>query len=346
MKLFITGATGYLGQNLVPLLSKSHEHLYLLVRKRTYIRAKKLYEHLDNVTLVKGDLTNPDLIDEVETKLHEKIDSILHMGAFYDLQGDHKSCFLQNVMGTSNVLFFAKLCKNLKSFHYVSTIAVSGEISGEFLEDDFKREQSFSNAYAETKYEAERMVRRLEFHDIQVSIYRPGIIIGNSKTGEFDKVDGPYYFWKTLSDFKGLIPGLSKLPILPLPIDEKAILPLVCVDTVADLINESTLRKSSKKVDCYHLVNPHSPKMIDLIKFSLKKFDIKAKIIPVSNHMLIEKSFDLLGLPKEIIHYMVTPVVYDQKNANSDLSMSKITAFKDIQDTIIDMAIRKFRGRK
>jgi thioester reductase-like protein len=346
MNLFITGATGYLGQRIVPLLSKSHDHLYLLVRKRTLIRAKKLFSHLENVTFVKGDLTNPDLIEEVETNLPDKIDSILHMGAFYDLQGDHKSCFLQNVMGTSNVLFFAKLCKNLKSFHYVSTIAVSGEFQGKFTEKDFKKNQSFSNPYAETKYEAERMVRRLEDKGISVVIYRPGIIIGDSQTGEFDKVDGPYYFWKTLSNFTGLIPGLTNLPVLPLPINENATLPIVCVDTVSNLIHECTLKEDSKELKCYHLVNPKAPKMKDLIEYSLKKFKIKAKIMPISNHPLIGKSFDMLGLPKEIIHYMVTTVDYDLTEANKDLNINEVVAFDEVRDTIVDFAIKKFKERK
>lgn len=345
MKLFITGATGYLGSNLIALLSKSHEHLYLLVRKNSIVKAKKLFGHLENVTLVKGDLTNPDLIDDIELKLEDKIDSILHMGAYYDLQGEHKEAYLQNVMGTLNVTFFARLCKNLKSFHYISTIAVSGEYAGTFKESDFNVNQTFSNAYSETKYEAERIVRNLD-NIVSVNIYRPGIIIGNSETGEFDKVDGPYYFWKTISKAKSIFPGISNLPILPLPIVEKSVLPVICVDHAAKLIEKGLSLDHSSAVRCFHLIDNGAPRVKDLIQLSLKKFRVNSKILVISNHPLIEKAFDFLGLPKEIIHYMITPVHYDTKESDKHLLLSSYINFKDYCDTIIDFAINKFKENK
>ncbi|WP_127716191.1 SDR family oxidoreductase [Halobacteriovorax sp. HLS] len=345
MKILITGATGYLGKNLIGPLSKSHDHLYLLVRKRSLLAAKKLYGHLENITFVKGDLTNPDLLDEVDTNLMDSIESIIHMGAFYDLQGDHKSCFLQNVLGTQNVTFFARLCKNLKVFHYVSTIAVSGDHRGNFLESDFDISQSFSNPYAETKYEAERLVRKCS-KDFKIRIYRPGIIIGHSKTGEFDKVDGPYYFWKTLSKFTKLLPSLLKLPIMPLPLVENSTIPLISVDHASQMMLKSIEGTSDEQLECYHLVDKEPVLVRDLIEFSLSKFKIKAKVLAISNHPLIEKSFDTLGLPKEIIHYMTVKVNYDTANAREKLALSEHQSFSEYQDIIIDRAICRFKGGK
>jgi thioester reductase-like protein len=345
MNLLITGSTGYLGKNLVPLLSKSHEHLYLLVRKNSFIKAQNLFGHLDNITLVKGDLTNPDLVDDIEFKLQEKVESILHMGAYYDLQGEHKEAYLQNVMGTLNVTFFARLCKNLKSFHYVSTVAVSGEYKGLFKEEDFSLGQSFSNSYSETKYEAERIVRRLE-GVTSVTIYRPGIIIGNSNTGEFDKVDGPYYFWKTISKVKSVIPGISNLPVVPLPIVDSSILPVVCVDHAAKLIEKGLTLKDAKEIRCFHLVDNGAPKVKDLIVLSLKKFKVNSKLMVISNHPLIEKAFDYLGLPKEIIHYMITPVKYDTKESEKKLLLSNYISFSEYSEVIIGHAIKYFKENK
>ena len=345
MKLLVTGATGYLGKNLIALLSKSHEHLYLLVRRKSIKKAENLFGHLENVTFVKGDLTNPDLVEDIEFKLEEKIESILHMGAFYDLQGDHTEAYLQNVMGTLNVTYFARLCKNLKSFHYISTIAVSGEFNGTYRETDFNVKQTFSNSYSETKYEAERVVRRLE-ELTSVSIYRPGIIIGNSNTGEFDKVDGPYYFWSTISKLKGLIPGISNLPVIPLPIIEKSVLPVICVDHAASLINKGMTLGPASEIRCFHLVDNGAPKIKDLIALSLKKFKVNSKILVISNHPLIEKAFDYLGLPKEIIHYMVTPVHYDTKESDKHLLLSSYISFQQYSDTVIDYAIKYFKENK
>ena len=115
MKLFITGATGFLGSELVPILAEECEHLYLLVRKKSLQKARSKFADYRNLTFVIGDLTNPDLIEGEFNHLINEIDTILHMGAYYDLEGDHKTCFTQNIQGTLNLLFFAGLCPNLKT---------------------------------------------------------------------------------------------------------------------------------------------------------------------------------------------------------------------------------------
>lgn len=337
MKLFITGSTGYLGKELIPKLAKSQEHLYLLVRKHSLRKARALYSQFDNITLVEGDLTEPDLINGKFMELLDSVESILHMGAYYDLSGDQQTCYLQNVLGTMNVLFFAKQCKNLKTFNYVSTIAVSGDIQGEFKEDDFHKSQSFSNEYARTKYEAERLVRNVK-GDFKIRIYRPGIIIGHSETGNFEKIDGPYYFWEKIAKFKSFAPGINKIPFLPLPLNDLATLPVVSVDHVSHMIALGISKEYEDLIKCYHLVDRNPPVVKNLILKSLEVFNVKAEIVSMDNHPLIEKSFDLLGIPSEIIHYMTTPIYYNSTNANSDLELGELDDFEHYSKSIFKKA--------
>ncbi|ATH07939.1 hypothetical protein BIY24_08240 [Halobacteriovorax marinus] len=345
MKLFITGASGFLGKEIIPILAEDCDHLYLLVRKKSLVRAKKYFADYSNISFVVGDLTHPDLIEGEYGKLLEEVDSILHMGAFYDLEGDYETCFLQNILGTMNMLFFASLCKNLKSFHYVSTVAISGNSTGKFKEDDFSLGQSFSNDYSKSKWEAERLVRTWK-GEAKVRIYRPGIIIGNSKTGDFEKVDGPYYFWKTLANVKSLSPIIEKLPFLPMPIDESSTLPIISVDNVARMIRNGILLDEEDKTLCFNLVEHICPNTLELIDSSLREFSIKTRVKSIKNHLLIEKSFSLLGLPKEIIHYMVTPVEYSVKNSMEYLGLNEQSGFESYKDIIFKKAKTVFGGSK
>ncbi|WP_372654725.1 SDR family oxidoreductase [Halobacteriovorax sp.] len=345
MKLFITGATGFLGSELIPKLAGECEHLYLLVRKKSLSKAKFKFADYKNISFIIGDLTNPDLIEGQFDDLLEEVDTILHMGAYYDLEGSHKACFTQNIQGTLNLLFFASLCKNLKSLHYISTVAVSGNFKGEFLEDNFIHKEDFSNEYSKTKWEAERLVRTWK-GEAKVRIYRPGIIIGNSKTGEFDKVDGPYYFWKTLSNFKAIAPLISKLPFLPMPINKSATLPIISIDNAARLIRNGIFLDNDFQLMTFHLVEHLCPNVFDLIGESLEEFSISADIKVINRHPLIDKTFEVLGLPKEIIHYMVTPIDYSVKNSIMYLGLNEQRGFENYKSIIFKKAKEVFGAKK
>ncbi len=345
MKLFITGATGFLGSELIPKLAGDCDHLYLLTRKNSLEKAKEKFADYCNISYIIGDLTNPDLIEGEFDDLLDEVDTILHMGAYYDLEGTHKACFQQNIQGTLNLLFFAGLCKNLKALHYISTVAVSGTFEGEFLEDNFFHKEEFTNEYSKTKWEAERLVRVWK-GKAKVRIYRPGIIIGNSETGKFDKVDGPYYFWKTLSNMKLIAPIISKLPFLPMPIDKNATLPIISVDNAARLIRNGIFLENDLDLMTFHLVEHSCPNVFDLIKESLEEFAISAEIKVIKTHPLIDKTFKTLGLPKEIIHYMIIPVDYSVKNSLMFLGLNDQRGFENYKSIIFKKAKEVFGAKK
>lgn len=345
MKLFITGATGFLGSELIAHLVSNFDKIYLLVRKESLSKAKERYADYSCVSFLTGDLTNPDLIEDRFNDLLDEIDSILHMGAYYDLEGSHSECFMQNIQGTMNVLFFASQCTNLKTFHYVSTVAISGNFQGKFSEDDFFHDYDITNSYARTKWEAERLVRTWK-GEAKVRIYRPGIVIGNSKTGDFSKVDGPYYFWKALSNVKVLSPLIEKMPFLPLPINDAATLPIITVDRVASLISKGLILECEEEFLCFHLVDSKGPNILNLIETSLAEFEINVKVKAVKGHAIFDKSFKLLGLPKEIIHYMTTPVEYSTNNSVKYLALDKNISFSNYKEAIFKKVLQKFGGKK
>ena len=98
-----------------------------------------------------------------------------------------------NVDGTRNVLDFAQEARNLRRLHYVSTCYVSGRTAGVFTEHDLEKGQSFNNYYEETKYLAEVEVQQRMRAGLPTTIYRPAIVVGDSRTGATQKYDGPYF---------------------------------------------------------------------------------------------------------------------------------------------------------
>src|SRR4029450_7654451 len=90
-------------------------------------------------------------------------------------------------------------------FHHMSSIAVAGLYDeGTFNEDMFDEGQKLAHPYHRTKFESEKLVR--ERVQAPTRIYRPSVVIGHSKTGEMDKIDGPYYFFKALQKARHALP--------------------------------------------------------------------------------------------------------------------------------------------
>jgi len=181
MKLFITGGTGFLGISLVKELASDAEKIYLLVRKRSFIKASKTFKNFNNVEVVIGDITQPNiLIDEkIKTEICSNVDSIFHIAGLYNPEASYSDCLIYNVAGTQNMLSFSSLFKNLKVFHYMSTIAVCGNYQGILKEAELDVGQSFNNHYEKTKFDAELIVRSWNFpKQVFTRIYRPGILIG------------------------------------------------------------------------------------------------------------------------------------------------------------------------
>ena len=112
-------------------------------------------------------------------------------------------------------------------FHHTSSIAAAGLYQGVFREDMFDEAEGLDDPYLRTKHDSEGLVRKEK--RIKWRIYRPGMVVGHSQTGEMDKIDGPYYFFTFLKRLREMLP-----PWMPMLGIEGGRINVVTVDFVVD----------------------------------------------------------------------------------------------------------------
>jgi NAD(P)-dependent dehydrogenase (short-subunit alcohol dehydrogenase family) len=251
LNYFVTGATGFIGRHLVGELLKREGTVYALVREGSRGRLDALGEALDagdRLVPVAGDLSAPALgIDAFDAP----IDHVFHLAAVYDIEADEESSVRANVDGTRHVAEFAN-AREVGRFHHTSSIAVAGDYRGVFQEDMFDEGQKLPHHYHRTKYESEQHAR--EHVRSRLVVYRPGIVIGHSETGEMDKVDGPYYFFKLLQKLRRAVPEW-----FPLAGPEGGKTNLVPVDFVARAMDHiAHVPDAELPGDTFHLVDPET----------------------------------------------------------------------------------------
>jgi NAD(P)-dependent dehydrogenase (short-subunit alcohol dehydrogenase family) len=250
LNYFVTGATGFIGRHLVAELLKRDGTIYVLVREGSRGKADALAERLGapegRIVPVAGDLFKPALGVE---GFDERIDHLFHLAAVYDVDAEEEASVRANVEGTRNVVEFANSHEVVR-FHHTSSIAVAGHYRGVFQEDMFDEGQRLPHHYHRTKFESEKLVR--EGVQAKTLVYRPGIVVGHSETGEMDKIDGPYYFFKLLQRLRNALPQW-----VPLAGPEGGQTNVVPVDYVARAMDHiGHLPDSELPSDTYHLVNP------------------------------------------------------------------------------------------
>lgn len=246
---FVTGATGFIGRRLVAALlaRPATGTVYALVRESSRQRLLDLAATLEGgqrLVPVTGDLTERALgVDVAELG---SVTHVVHLAAVYDLTASEEANHRANVVGTSNVI---DLVAQLDGawLHHVSSIAVAGEYAGRFTEADFDLGQRFGSPYYETKFAAEKLVR--EQKSAPYKVYRPSAVVGDSRTGEMDKIDGPYYFLPAIT-------RMAALPArLPLPSFDLGATNVVPVDYVVEAMAH-LMHVESPSGSTYHLASP------------------------------------------------------------------------------------------
>src|SRR5271165_3728598 len=254
MSTFVTGGTGFIGKRLVRrLLERDDEPVHLLVYKPTPELIDELAafwgKGADRVAFIEGDISKPDLgvAAEDARKLKGKVDHFFHLAAVYDLKAEPAVVVAANVAGVANALAFAKSV-DAGCFHHVSSIAAAGLYDGVFREDMFEEARGLDHPYYSSKHKGEALVRAEQA--IPWRIYRPGIVVGDSKTGEIDKIDGPYYLFPLIKKMREMLP--QWMPTLGI---EGGRINIVPVDFVANAM-DYIAHKKGLDGRCFHLVDP------------------------------------------------------------------------------------------
>jgi thioester reductase-like protein len=231
--VFVTGWSGFIGRRLTRRLLEeldlTRDRLVLLVRSGRAASARAELEAFGVPgEVLEGDVTSMHLgLSGPEYKsLVADVTEVWHLAALYDLGADQHLIRDVNLEGTRNVLELARTARRLRRLHHFSTAYVSGTRVGVILEEELDVGQRFNNAYEASKFEAEKLVRAA-MREVQATVYRPSIVVGDSRTGEIDRFDGPYYL--------AILLLASPLGVtLPLPGDGTAPLNVVPVDFVVD----------------------------------------------------------------------------------------------------------------
>jgi len=341
MAYFVTGATGFIGRHLVEKLLPRGKPIHVLVRRGSLRKFEALREECGadakQLIPVVGDLTKPDLgvADADLRKLKGRIDHLFHLAAVYDLSSSAEAQKAANVEGTRSVVGFADRIQ-VGVFHHVSSIAAAGLYDGVFREDMFEEAEDLDHPYFRTKHDAEAIVRRELKRPYR--IYRPGFVVGHSKTGFIDKIDGPYYFFKAIQKLRQALP-----PWMPTIGIEGGRINIVPVDFVASAL-DYIAHKKGLDGKTFHLTDPephrigevlnifaeaaHAPKMTMRVNARMFGF-IPAPIVyglaslaPVKRAMRVVLSD--LGIPRDVFQFVNWPTRYDNREAAKALKGSGI----------------------
>jgi nucleoside-diphosphate-sugar epimerase len=217
--IFLTGFPGFIAGRLLKKLAQEGARFILLVHPSLLARAREEIPLLaretgapvTNFSIAEGDITKSDLglSKADQERVRAEAFTVFHLAAIYDLAVSREVAQLVNVEGTRNVNDFAKSIKNLRRYHYISTCYVAGRRTGLIREDELEHAAGFRNHYEESKHLAERSVDDLK-SELPVTIHRPSVVVGDSRTGETAKYDGIYYLIHYLRKWPG---GLTLLNI-------------------------------------------------------------------------------------------------------------------------------------
>jgi thioester reductase-like protein len=204
--------------------------VFLLVRSKFRVEAEEFLASLDvgdvrsRVTVLEGDVVDMDLglAGGEYRALADELTAIHHMAAVYFPGVKRDVAERANIDGTRAILELAQDCARLRRLAYWSTAQVSGTRIGVVLEEELDEGQGFRNVYEETKFRAERLVQEAS-RRLPITVLRPGVIVGDSRTGEIDKFDGPYYLTVLIVasplDVHLPLPGRGSAPLHLVPID-------------------------------------------------------------------------------------------------------------------------------
>lgn len=350
--VLMTGFPGFLGSALLPRLLARRDKLRVLclVQSKQAATAQQRLEAIQaahphtrrRIGLVEGDITAAGLgVDPAARRRLGAVDEVWHLAAIYDLAVPHRVATRVNVGGTARVLEFCESRRHFNRLNYVSTCYVSGRYRGEFSEDGLDEGQPFRNHYESTKFEAELLVRQAMAAGLPATIYRPGIVVGDSRTGETQKYDGPYFLATFLR---------RQLPVAVVPAVgalDRVRVSIVPRDFVVEAMDQlSVLEGAAGRT--FALTDPHPPtvrELVDTFACHLGKRVIWLPLPLQITRLAIDRipfMEQLLGLPAESLDYFASPTTYSTANTVAALAGTgpQCPSFESYAGKLLDFMAR------
>ncbi|WP_395308027.1 SDR family oxidoreductase [Mycobacterium sp. AMU20-3851] len=304
MHYVVTGGTGFIGRRVVTRILTEHPdaQVSVLVRRESLERFERLARDWGpRVKPLVGDLSEPGL--GVDTAELGTVDHVVHSAAIYDMTAPEQAQRAANVEGTRAVIGLTRRLG--ATLHHLSSIAVAGDFPGQYTEDDFDVAQNLPSPYHRTKFEAEQLVRSSA--GLRYRIYRPGVVVGDSRTGEMDKVDGPYYFF-------GVLSKLAVLPrVTPMAVPDAGRTNIVPVDFVVQALVH-LMHADGADGQTFHLTAPKAIGLQGIYRGVAKEAGLPPLSVPIPGaavapvlkatgrtRVLRNMAATQLGLPAEIL---------------------------------------------
>ncbi len=342
MTYFVTGGTGFIGRFLIERLMVRGGEINVLVRGGSRGKLEELSERWARdagqlgadakIVPVVGDITQPllGLSDEDRDRLRGNVTHFVHLAAIYDMTADAERNEKLNVGGTRNAVALANDLQ-ATTFHHVSSIAAAGTYKGLFREDFFDEGQKLDHPYHRTKFESEKIART----EVQGAwrVYRPAIVVGHSETGEMDKIDGPYYFFKAIQRLRHYLPEW-----FPLIGPELGYTNIVPVDYVAAAMDHIA-HQPGLDGQAFHLTSPKSQRSGDVMNIFASAGHAPKQVIRIDKRLLdmlpkgiLSMAMQLpalkelrrallqdFGIPDDIVEYVGLTAQFDTRDTERAL---------------------------
>jgi thioester reductase-like protein len=320
----LTGFPGFIGRRLVRTLLEDEAEVRVacLVEGRMEGEARSAAAEIDGkrIEVLRGDITDRrlGLGPESYERLVAEATSVHHLAAIYDLAVPLESAQRVNVEGTGNVLELCARCERLERLNYASTAYVAGTRQGVVYEHELSLGQDFKNHYESTKFQAELWVRQM-MDRVPTTVIRPAIVVGDSRTGETQKFDGPYHLLRvaqTAERTGGPIPqfGRSRAPFNVVP-----------VDFVIDAMTAAA-RDPDAAGETLHLVDPDPISAAEVLSLLAREYAgrepslrVPPRLVTASLKVPAVRRF-YGGAPPEGIRYLNHPVRFDTRRAGALLA--------------------------
>ena len=346
---FITGFPGFIANRLLERLARQDCDFILLVQPLLAAHALEEVQRIAQLCgrnvadfqLVEGDISEPRLASSAAdlALVQQRTTRVFHLAAVYDLAVPEEIAMRVNAGGTRNVVELARTIPHLRQFHHVSTCYVAGKREGVILETELRHDAGYRNYYEESKYLAELEVESAK-KDLPVTIHRPAVVCGDSKTGETGKYDGVYYLIHYLLRWPSMLStiniGNREVSLNLVPVD-------FVVDAMAALaFDERAIGKTLQLADPRPLT---TSQLFNAIANSIDghKSKITAPAKWVRFFLMLPPSPKITGLPHHAVPYFFLKQLYDTRQAQELLVTNGIHCqpFVTYVDRIVDFAKQK-----